>query len=55
VYENAFGTVAVRRAQQVVEITTFRHEHEYADFRRPHRLEFGDDIRADLARGLDKK
>ena len=50
VYENAFGTVAVRRGGQVVEITTFRHEHEYADFRRPHRLEFGDDIRADLAR-----
>lgn len=50
VYENAFGTVAIRREHQVVEITTFRHEHEYADFRRPHRLEFGDDIRADLAR-----
>jgi putative nucleotidyltransferase with HDIG domain len=50
VYENAFGTVAVRRDHQVIEITTFRHEHEYADFRRPHRLEFGDDIRADLAR-----
>lgn len=50
VYENAFGTVAVRREHQVIEITTFRHEHEYADFRRPHRLEFGDDIGADLAR-----
>jgi tRNA nucleotidyltransferase (CCA-adding enzyme) len=50
VYENAFGTVAVRRDGHVVEITTFRLEHEYADFRRPHRLEFGDDIRADLAR-----
>jgi putative nucleotidyltransferase with HDIG domain len=50
VYENAFGTVAVRRAGEVYEITTFRLEHEYADFRRPHRLEFGDDIVADLAR-----
>lgn len=50
VYENAFGTVAVRRERQVFEITTFRLEHEYADFRRPHRLEFGDDIGADLAR-----
>jgi putative nucleotidyltransferase with HDIG domain len=50
VYENAFGTVAVRRDGEVLEITTFRDEHEYADFRRPHRLEFGDDIRADLAR-----
>ena len=50
VYENAFGTVAVRRDGEVLEITTFRNEHEYADFRRPHRLEFGDDIRDDLAR-----
>ena len=50
VYENAFGTVAVRRGGDVLEITTFRNEHEYADFRRPHRLEFGDDVRDDLAR-----
>ena len=50
VYENAFGTVAVRRDGEVFEITTYRNEHEYADFRRPHRLEFGNDIRDDLAR-----
>jgi tRNA nucleotidyltransferase (CCA-adding enzyme) len=50
VYENAFGTVAVRHGGDVIQVTTFRNEHEYADFRRPHRLEFGDDIRADLAR-----
>ena len=50
VYENRFGTVAVRREDDVYEITTFRTEHEYADFRRPHRIEFGDDIAADLAR-----
>jgi tRNA nucleotidyltransferase (CCA-adding enzyme) len=50
VYENAFGTVAIRRGDGVLEVTTFRIEHEYADFRRPHRLEFGDDITADLAR-----
>jgi len=49
-YENPFGTVAVHRADLVFEITTFRIEHEYADFRRPHRLEFGDQIEADLAR-----
>ena len=42
VYENRFGTVAVRRGDDVYEITTFRTEHEYADFRRPHRVEFGD-------------
>ena len=50
VYENRFGTVAVRRDDDVFEITTFRTEHEYADFRRPHHVEFGDDLDADLAR-----
>ena len=50
VYENRFGTVAVRRDEDVFEITTFRSEHDYADFRRPHRIEFGDDVVADLAR-----
>ena len=50
VYENRFGTVAVRRDDDVFEITTFRSEHDYADFRRPHRVEFGDDVEADLGR-----
>jgi len=49
-YENRFGTVAVRRDDDVYEITTFRTEHDYADFRRPHRVEFGDDIETDLGR-----
>jgi tRNA nucleotidyltransferase (CCA-adding enzyme) len=34
----------------VFEITTFRTDHDYADFRRPHRIEFGDTIELDLAR-----
>lgn len=50
VYENQFGTVAVREDDALHEVTTFRSDHEYADFRRPHRVEFGDDIRLDLAR-----
>lgn len=51
VYENRFGTVAVRSGdERPVEITTFRVDHEYADFRRPHRIEFGATIAADLAR-----
>ena len=49
-YENAFGTVAVRRAADEFEITTFRSEHDYADFRRPHKVEFGASLDADLAR-----
>src|SRR5215218_5900863 len=50
VYENRFGTVAVREGGEQHEVTTFRTDHDYADFRRPHRVEFGDDIRLDLAR-----
>ena len=50
VYENRFGTVAVRRDGEVFEVTTFRTDHDYADFRRPHRIEFGDTIELDLAR-----
>jgi tRNA nucleotidyltransferase (CCA-adding enzyme) len=51
VYENAFGTVTVRDATgQAVEITTFRSDHDYADYRRPHRIEFGDKVEDDLAR-----
>lgn len=50
VYENQFGTVAVREAGEQFEITTFRTDHDYADFRRPHHVEFGDSIELDLAR-----
>jgi putative nucleotidyltransferase with HDIG domain len=53
VYENAFGTVAVRTADPAVgevEITTFRSDHDYADHRRPHRVEFSDSLELDLAR-----
>ena len=50
VYENRFGTVAARQDDAFLEITTFRSDHDYADFRRPHRVEFGDTIEVDLAR-----
>jgi tRNA nucleotidyltransferase (CCA-adding enzyme) len=49
-YENRFGTVAVRRGGREYQITTFRTDHDYADFRRPHRVEFGSSIDLDLAR-----
>jgi putative nucleotidyltransferase with HDIG domain len=49
-YENRFGTVAFRRGRERFEITTFRQDHDYADFRRPHRVEFGETIEVDLAR-----
>lgn len=50
VYENQFGTVAVRRGGADYEITTLRSDHDYADFRRPHRVEFGASLEADLGR-----
>ncbi len=50
VYENRFGTVAVRRNRDEYAITTFRTDHDYADFRRPHRVEFGTSLESDLAR-----
>ena len=49
-YENRFGTVAVHRGGVEYQITTLRTDHDYADFRRPHRVEFGTSIAADLAR-----
>jgi tRNA nucleotidyltransferase (CCA-adding enzyme) len=51
VYENAFGTVTVRANDgAAVQITTFRSDHAYADYRRPDRIEFGERIEDDLAR-----
>ncbi|HEV8402044.1 MAG TPA: HD domain-containing protein [Candidatus Limnocylindrales bacterium] len=50
IYENRFGTVAVRRDGETFEITTFRTDLDYADHRRPERVEFGDTIEVDLAR-----
>ncbi|HEY6015132.1 MAG TPA: HD domain-containing protein [Candidatus Limnocylindrales bacterium] len=49
-YENRFGTVAVPRGGELYEVTTFRSDHDYADFRRPHRVEFTGSIELDLAR-----
>ena len=50
IYQNAFGTVVVPRDGVPYEITTFRRDHDYEDFRRPHRVEFGTTIEEDLAR-----
>ena len=42
VYENRFGTVAVRRDGERVRDHDVPTDHDYADLRRPHRVEFGD-------------
>lgn len=44
------GTVTALTASGPVEITTFRLEGQYTDCRRPDRVEFVTDIKADLAR-----
>lgn len=55
-YENKYGTVGVKiidpetSSGQVFEVTTYRHEGEYKDFRRPEHVEWGKSIEADLSR-----
>jgi tRNA nucleotidyltransferase (CCA-adding enzyme) len=49
-YENRFGTVTVTAEPHVVEITTFRKDHQYADHRRPDSVTFTDSLDEDLAR-----
>jgi tRNA nucleotidyltransferase (CCA-adding enzyme) len=50
-YTNRFGTVTLGRAPDVVvEITTFRRDHQYADHRRPDTVTFTNSLDEDLAR-----
>jgi tRNA nucleotidyltransferase (CCA-adding enzyme) len=50
IYENRFGTVVVRHAGAQYEITAFRRDVSYSDFRHPESVAFGDSIEEDLAR-----
>ena len=49
-YNNKFGTVGVETPLGIFEITTFRKEGKYADFRHPGKVEWGKTIDQDLAR-----
>jgi len=50
-YENRYGTVGVPVHEgELVEVTTFRRDHRYADHRRPSSVTFTDDIGEDLVR-----
>lgn len=49
-YDNRFGTVVVRHADNQYEITAFRRDVSYSDFRHPDAVEFGESIEEDLAR-----
>lgn len=55
VYENEFGTVAVKTRSEkeelkLIEVTTFRTEGEYSDKRHPDKVEFTKEIEKDLSR-----
>lgn len=55
VYENKFGTVAVKTGSEkpelkIVEITTFRLEGKYTDMRHPDEVKFAKTIEEDLSR-----
>lgn len=45
-----FGTVTVLMENMNIEVTTFRSECQYDDYRRPSRIDFAADIKSDLSR-----
>lgn len=54
-YENSFGTVGVKTSSEderlkVVEVTPYRLESTYSDFRRPDEVKWGKTLEEDLAR-----
>lgn len=49
-YNNKFGTVGIPHDDQVFEITTFRTEGLYLDYRHPAKLKWGKTIEEDLNR-----
>lgn len=55
-YENEYGTVGVVNDEETdetvktIEVTPFRIESDYSDFRRPDKVEWGKTIEEDLAR-----
>lgn len=54
-YENRFGTVGVKtnsldETLKVIEITTFRKEGKYSDFRHPDEISFAEKLEEDLKR-----
>jgi len=52
-YNNNFGTVRIvmgKKEQDVFEVTTYRTESSYTDFRRPEQISWGKTIEEDLSR-----
>jgi len=49
-YDNKYGTVKVICQDEIVEITTYRHESGYKDFRHPQKVRWGKSLTGDLKR-----
>jgi putative nucleotidyltransferase with HDIG domain len=52
-YNNKYGTVSIVMGdgeKDVYEVTTYRTEEEYSDFRRPEEVQWGETIEEDLSR-----
>mgnify|MGYP001145155558 CR=1 FL=1 len=49
-YHNTYGTVSVPLEKKIIEITPFRKESNYTDFRHPQKIEWAKTIEEDLAR-----
>ncbi len=49
-YENDFGTVGMRIGGEVYEITTYRSEKGYSDFRHPNEIVWGKTLEEDVTR-----
>jgi len=52
-YNNEFGTVSIvmgKNKKDVFEVTTYRTEKDYEDFRRPEKVNWGKSIEEDLSR-----
>jgi len=49
-YDNKYGTVKVTCQDEIVEITTYRHESGYKDFRHPQKVRWGKSLTGDLKR-----
>src|SRR3989338_6720667 len=50
VYENTFGTVGVVSGETMVEVTPYRLEAKYSDFRHPDEVKFSNKLEDDLKR-----
>lgn len=49
-YNNRFGTVGVKTADNIIEVTTYRKEQRYSDSRHPDIVVWGETLEEDLAR-----